>query len=292
MVEGGSDITRQVEMEKIAVALDGSEAAASALRWAVDIAKRSNTPIVGVNALYVAWGDTGIEQRRRRTAEQQERVEEEWLAPATESGVATEAVVGVGDPREVVLTTALSAGADLVVMGRTGSGGGPGFLHLGSVAEHAAHHTTLPLAVIPTEAPTAIRTIVVGVDGSAESLRALAWAGDVARSVGADVVAVQVMEPLLEWTPASSPDNWRRDVERDLREWALPLTDAGVSVTAVAQRNLHPADGLLGVATTRGADLLVVGARGLGGFKSLRVGGVALKVLHRVTLPLVLVPPA
>lgn len=277
-------------MKKIAVGLDGSAAADSALCWAIGLSTRSEARILGINALYVAWSGTGSEERRQRMAEQRERLEQEWLGPAREAGLATDAVVGDGDPRDIILDTALSAGADLLVLGRTGSGGGPGFLHLGSVVEYAAHHATLPLAVIPAGAPPIMRRIVVGVDGSTESRLALEWAGDVAKTMDAEVVAVQVMEPFLEWTPSSSPDNWRRDVERNVEEWAKPLTEAGVSVTSVAQRDLHPADGLIGVAAARHADLLVVGARGLGGFTSLRAGGVALKVLHRVGLPLVLTP--
>lgn len=277
-------------MKKIAVGLDGSAAADSALRWAIGLATKSDARILGINALHAAWSGTGPEERRQRLAEQQVRLEQDWLGRARDAGLAIDAVVGDGDPRGIVLDTARSAGADLLVLGRTGSGGGPGFLHLGSVVEYAAHHATLPLAVIPAGAPTVVQRVVVGVDGSTESRLALQWAGDVARTSHAEVVAVQVMEPFLEWTPSSSPDNWRRDVERDLEEWAKSLIEDGISVTSVAQRDLHPADGLIGVATARHADLLVVGARGLGGFTNLRAGGVALKVLHRVGLPLVLRP--
>lgn len=277
-------------MKKIAVGLDGSAAADSALRWAIGLATRSEARILGINALHVAWSGVGPEERQKRLTEQRERLEQDWLGPATGAGLTTDAVVDDGDPRDIILDAAVSAGAELLVLGRTGSGGGPGFLHLGSVVEHAAHHARLPLAVIPVGAPTVMRRIVVGVDGSAESRLALEWAGGVAKTMDAEVVAVQVMEPFLEWTPSSSPDNWRRDVERDLAKWAKPLTDAGLSVTSVAQRDLHPADGLIGVAAARQADLLVVGLRGLGGFTSLRAGGVALKVLHRVGLPLVLMP--
>ena len=118
----------------------------------------------------------------------------------------------------------------------------------------------------------------------------MAWVAEVAPALKASVVAVQVEEPYFEWTPVSSPDNWRRDVERNIKDWTSQLAESGVSVLALAQRDLHPADGLIGVATARHADLLVIGTRGVGGFTGLRAGGVALKVLHRASLPLVLVP--
>jgi nucleotide-binding universal stress UspA family protein len=40
------------------------------------------------------------------------------------------------------------------------------------------------------------------------------------------------------------------------------------------------------------ADLLVIGTRGAGRFSGVRIGGVAMKVLHQASLPVVLVPPA
>ena len=277
-------------METIAIGLDGSAAAASALLWTVDLAGRTGASVVGLNAFQTSWTRPEPPDRAEQIAKRRAQLEREWLNPATAAGLAVESVVRDGDPRDVILEVARGGGADLLVLGRSGSGGGPGFLHLGSVAEHAAHHTTIPLAVIPAGAPTTLRRLVVGVDGSTESRLALEWAGSVAQAMDAEVVAVQVMEPFLEWTPATSPNNWRRDVESNIEEWALPLTEAGVSVIPVAQRDLHPADALIGITASRQADLLVVGTRGLGGFKTLHAGGVALKVLHRIGVPLVMVP--
>ncbi|MDH3301507.1 MAG: universal stress protein [Acidimicrobiia bacterium] len=278
-------------METIAVGLDGSAASAAALLWTVDLAVTIGARVVGINAFHTPWTEPEPLDRQQLKAERKEQLERDWLGPAAKAGLTVDSVISDGDPRDVVLDAARTAGADLLVLGRIGSGGGPGFLHLGSLAEYAAHHAALPVAVIPAGAPTPIGRIVVGVDGSTESRQALAWAGDVAKATESELVAVQVMEPFLEWTPVSSPDNWRRDVEHSLTEWAKPLTDSGVSVVPLAQRDLHPADGLIGVAASRQADLVVVGTRGLGGFLTLRAGGVALKILHRIGLPLVLVPP-
>jgi len=277
-------------MERIAVGLDGSAAAGSALRWAVMLSAATDAGIYGIHAYQCPWSEVRPEDHRRLMGERSELLRDVWLAPASDAGIEPEVLVRPGDPRDVILDAAVEAGAQILVLGRTGSGGGPGVLHLGSVVEHAAHHTGIPLAVIPCGASDAIGRIVVGVDGSADSLSALQWAGDVALTTNAEIVAVQVMDPLVEWTPATSPDNWRQVAERDLEAWTAPLVDAGLPVTLIAQRDLHPADGLLGVAAARQADALVVGTRGLGGFFGLRAGGVALKVLHRAGVPLVLVP--
>ena len=78
--------------------------------------------------------------------------------------------------------------------------------------------------------------------------------------------------------------------QQDVTTWAAPIEEAGVPVTPVAVRNVRPADGLLLAAAEHEADLLVVGTRGLGGFSGLRIGGTALRLLHRAELPLVAVP--
>ncbi len=136
-----------------------------------------------------------------------------------------------------------------------------------------------------------IRRIVVGVDGSAAAEAALVWARDEARRWGAEVLAVQAWEftPLvvatdapvdLEALRAGTHESLRRQVEA-----VFGADDPTVESRAVedlpAQALLHAADG---------ADLLVLGSRGLGGVKSFFLGSVSAKVLHDAPCPVVVVP--
>lgn len=276
-------------MERIAVGVDGSAGSASALAWAGGLAAATGAELVLVNALPRSADTTSPAERSGLVESRRAHVRDNWAGAASGARV-SDVVVREGDPRDVVLPAAEAARADLLVLGRTGSGGSPGFLHLGSVVEHAIHHTPLPLAVIPAGWRPGASCIAVGVDGSAASCRALRWVGELAPALGASLVAVRVHEPVLEWTPVSSAENWRREVEREIEEWARPAIDAGVKVTAIAQRDVHPADGLLGAAAMQNADVVVIGTRGLGGISGLRAGGVTLKVLHRATVPLIVVP--
>jgi nucleotide-binding universal stress UspA family protein len=277
-------------MKRFVVGVDGSAAAAAALQWAGALAGVTGAEIVAVNSFEKPWAEFTLADHERLVEERHRLLGGAWIRPTIDTGVSVRTVVRNGDPRDVVLSVARDEGADLVVLGRTGEGGGPGFLHLGSVVEHAAHHTSLPLAVIPSTASGPIERIVLGIDGSAHSTLAVDWCANLAKATNATVVAMTVWEPYLEWTPASSPYNWRRDLERQLAKWAAPISDAGTTVEYVIQRDLHPSDGLLGVASARSGDVLVVGARGAGGFSGLRAGGVAIKVLHRASLPVVMVP--
>ncbi|MDH3752512.1 MAG: universal stress protein [Acidimicrobiia bacterium] len=279
-------------MKPFVVGVDGSAAAAAALRWAAELAVVVDTEILALNAFERPYAELSPEENERLVLERRSRLAEDWIRPALEIGASVRTRVHGGDPREVVLELAEAEDASVLVLGRTGRSGGPGFLHLGSVVEHVAHHTRQPLAVIPETASGPIRRIILGVDGSPESLHAVTWCAEIARAVEATVVAVTVDEPSYEWAPASSPKNWRRDVEHGIDQLVAPLAAAGTAVTSLAQRNRHPADGLLDAASERGGDLLVIGTRGAGGFTGLRAGGVAMKVLHRASLPLVLVPPS
>jgi nucleotide-binding universal stress UspA family protein len=74
-------------------------------------------------------------------------------------------------------------------------------------------------------------------------------------------------------------------------DWTGPLAALGDRFESTTRSGTPVADTLLDVAAEVHADLLVVGTRGLGGFTGLRIGGVALAVLHRCDRPVVLVPP-
>lgn len=279
-------------MRRVVVGVDGSSVAGDAVAWAGRLAAGVGAEVLAVYCFQRPYSEMPPDVHDRLWSEAERALAENWVEPALDAGAEVRTLVREGDPRDQLMAVADDEGADLLVLGRTGAGGGPGFLHLGSLVEHAAHHCSIPMAVIPAGWSRAIERIVVGVDGSEDSRSAIAWVAEVAPAWDASVVAVQVQEPFVEWTPASSPANWRRDVERHIEEWTAPLRESGVSVVSVAQEDLHPADGLLGVAAARSGDLLVIGTRGLGGFVGLRAGGVALKVLHHASLPLVLIPGA
>ena len=277
-------------MKSFIVGVDGSKASEAALRWASRVAASSGAELLAVHSYENPYAEVSPDDHDRLMAARAEELEE-WTRPAAEAGATVRTEVLDGDPRTSLMSRVETDPPDLLVLGRTGRSGGPGFLHLGSMVEHAAHHAQCPLAVIPSDSGGDVRRIVLGVDGSEPAAAAIDWCARFAASTGAEVLAVAVREPVVEFTPAWDEHNWRRRVESAVAEWEQPLVDAGVTVETLPTENLHPADGLLGVASARNADLLVLGTRGAGGFAGLRFGGVAIKVLHRATLPLVLVPP-
>ncbi len=137
--------------------------------------------------------------------------------------------------------------------------------------------------------------IVVGVDGSAASRAALHWAAREARLRGAHLEVVHAWElPALvvagdggAGVPVIAPGELEQAAEDLVRREAAAITAAQcLEVTASIVRG-HPAHALIEAA--RGADLLVVGSRGHGGFVGMLMGSVSNHVVHHAGCPVVVV---
>jgi nucleotide-binding universal stress UspA family protein len=138
--------------------------------------------------------------------------------------------------------------------------------------------------------------IVVGADGSEGAVQALRFAIEEARIRGAELRAVTAwhVPPAVYgsgWAPATTDlDEFRKLAESALRESVeeAGAAEAGVEVAPVVREG-NPVDVLL--AESEGADLLVLGTRGMGGFKGLLLGSVSQQCAHHATCPVVIVPP-
>ena len=134
--------------------------------------------------------------------------------------------------------------------------------------------------------------IVVGVDGSDNAGRALECAIDVARAVDAEVVAVHSVGLLERLASGQTPDG---DLPyADVRHvfdtvWCAALDSAKVRSLRLL-RDGNPVSVLLEVADELGADLIVVGSRGLGGYPELLLGSTSTQVAQHSTRPVLIVP--
>ncbi|HEY1331817.1 MAG TPA: universal stress protein [Actinomycetota bacterium] len=137
--------------------------------------------------------------------------------------------------------------------------------------------------------------IVVGVDGSETARRAAHWAAEEAKVRGADLDLVMAWE-----VPVSAYGYGFAVVNEDMIKGFVKqaedcLADAVEAIRPDAP-NLHietnvvegnAAEMLL--RASRDADLLVVGSRGLGGFRELLLGSVSQHCAHHATCPVVIV---
>jgi nucleotide-binding universal stress UspA family protein len=137
--------------------------------------------------------------------------------------------------------------------------------------------------------PPEARRIVVGVDGSAGSRRALRRAAEEARAHGASIEVVTAWNMLDQVTATKfDPDYGDERARADIEEVVAAVLGEDAPEVSLRIENDLPARALLEAA--EGAWLLVVGSRGLGGFKGLLLGSVSQQVAHHAPCPVLIVP--
>lgn len=139
--------------------------------------------------------------------------------------------------------------------------------------------------------------IVVGVDGSGHSQRALEWAAREAALRQVPLTVITVRQPAMGWRgivslPGDRPatEQLRQNVKAETDEILEQIGDRRPPEVSVEAINGTPAEALLGAADE--ADLLVVGSRGAGGFTRLLLGSVSTHVTHHARCAVVVIPPA
>ena len=135
--------------------------------------------------------------------------------------------------------------------------------------------------------------VVVGVDGSESSMAALRVAVEEAKTRGAKLrIVVAWHIPLAVYTDGlPPPEDITSDMQgaaQEIAEQAEAAVPAGVEYEAKLCEG-QAADVL--VEESAGAEVLVVGSRGLGGFARLVLGSVSQHVSHHAKCPVVIVPP-
>lgn len=138
--------------------------------------------------------------------------------------------------------------------------------------------------------------IIVAVDGSEHSLRAVAWCAKYAQKLGAEVIAVHAVEvPVyaapfgMVPTPIYVPEDHEKLRDVLVNQWCEPLARLQVPFKPEVTEG-YPSDVICRVAEDEYADLVVVGRRGRGGFAELLLGSTSHQLAHHLGRPLVIVP--
>ena len=205
-----------------------------------------------------------------------------------------------GDPAREILAAADEQEADLVVVGSKGLRGVEGFL-LGSVARNVAKHSRR--AVLVARAPlNGVRAAVVATDGSDHAKHAAAFAARFPVPEGADVTILNVIRPYTPFpglfpTDREEFDTAVQEVREKQHEAASALTADARSRFTETGRTVHaevhegdPAAQILAAADEKGADLMVIGARGTSLIEGLLVGSVADRLLKEARCSVLVVP--
>lgn len=140
--------------------------------------------------------------------------------------------------------------------------------------------------------------VIVGVDGSETARKAVRWAAREAKLRGMKLELVSAWEiPIYSYAygygfgPAISEEMMKSLTARAEDHLAEALDEARAEAREVQIETIavegQPAKVLVEVA--KGADLLVVGSRGLGGFRELLLGSVSQQCAQHATCPVVIV---
>jgi nucleotide-binding universal stress UspA family protein len=139
--------------------------------------------------------------------------------------------------------------------------------------------------------------IIVGIDDSANAQAVLDWAAREAGIQHADLTVMTVVPTIVsQWTgqPLHYPgaeeavEKARQGAQEKVAKSASDSGDPQPSSITVQAFDGSPAQALIDA--SRDADLVIVGARGSGGFASLMLGSVSTQVAHHAACPVVIVP--
>lgn len=289
----------------IVVAVDGSEASKNAVRWAANTADKRGIPLRLATSYTVPqylYAEGMMPPQELFDELQQEALDKiedaRTLAHEVAPGIKIGHTVAEGSPIDMLLD--MSKDVTMLVLGSRGLGGLSGMV-LGSVSASVVSHADCPVVVVREDNPVTDNNkygpIVVGVDGSDVSQKATEYAFAEADARNAELIAVhtwmdmQAQSSLAGLTAAQG--EWE-EIENEqvklLSERLSPLMEKypNVSMTKVITRD-RPVRALADQA--EGAQLLVVGSHGRGGFKGMLIGSTSRALLQSAPCPLMVVRP-
>ncbi|GAA3434917.1 universal stress protein [Kutzneria kofuensis] len=292
-------MTSNVVGRQIVAAVDGSQSALDAVRWAADEAARRGMALQLTHAMSfgaIAYG--GAYAWPKGYFEAVEHAGRVFLADAeslvhkSHPGLSVTTQLVEGSPVPVLVDA--SEHAALIVLGSRGLGGFTGIL-IGSTATATIARAHCPVVVVRGDQPAPDGPVVVGVDGSPTSEDALAWAYEEASSRGVELVAVH------GWTEFASESSyafarqfivdWDAVQTRQEQHLAERLAGYAEKYPDVTVRRVVEgcrARQLL-LDQARGAQLVVVGSRGRAELGGLLLGSTSQALIRHAPCPVLVV---
>ena len=282
---------------RLLVAVDDSDAAGAAASFAIWLAGTAGADVTLLHAcpdLHSAqhappMADpaafrAAAEHRLAETTEWQRRLKN--IEDYAVAGARVRSWVVRGRPASAVLDAATELDSDVILIGSRGLGSTRGRL-LGSVSSQVVDHARGSVMVFPARqesSPAHIASVIVGVDGSPGAAPAIAAGTTLASALDARLVLLTAFESPTALTPPTDlPARLQRDAERVL---ATARASVPADIEVVEQLRAGPPRQMLLAAGERfGPSVLVVGTRGLGGFRGLLLGSTSRSILHDASCP-------
>jgi nucleotide-binding universal stress UspA family protein len=280
----------------VVVGVEDSPSAAEAIRWGWRLADASGGSLRAVRAWMYGrlTALPGIErlpdpaEMDERTREEARRIVEDVLGSAPKVDV----LVVRGPARHALLAEISAHTPDLVVVGRRGLGPVDARL-LGSVGRRLVEAAPCPVVLMPDRSSLSTAdapVLVVGLDGSEHSTRALRVAADIAEPLGGELVLAHVAGPAHHDAAGQAiPDS------EGFEHPVLRAASEMLAGRSIRHRGLllwgDPRSALETAVEDLDADLLVLAARGTGGISRLVLGSVSSYFVQHGQRPVAVVPP-
>jgi nucleotide-binding universal stress UspA family protein len=294
---------------RILLAADGSEGAQLAATAAVDLAKSTGSELHLVSVFpgpeyalpyYETQSpDAAARLRSEAREERQEVLDErvEWIREA--GGSVAQRHIREGDTAQEIVGLAEELGAGLIAVGSRGLGRVSRML-MGNVSDAVVRHAHCPVMVVRGlargQASAFPSKILLATDASEESRLAATTAADVAQRTGSELHVVHVGE----LRPVIHPERHgyharyeelREGAQRQLEKQVEEIVSTGGSVARAHLRMGRPDEEIVLLGEETGADLIVMGSRGLGGIRRALMGSVSDSVVRHAHCPVMVVRP-
>jgi len=267
---------RLLTLRKILVATDFEESSRAALTTARALAEAADAEI------HVAH------------ISHDQRESDSLAALIDDVGLNAHRHVRSGDPAHAINLLSDEIGADAILLGpHRKRAEAKGRSALGSTAMAVVTNAAVPCLVVTQALHIPLSRTVVAVDLS-DSARgtlavALTWTSALRGRDASSTTALTA----LHVSQSALAANRKRELEQLFAEVRNEAGDwAGATIESVTEENANTAAGIAQYARAHGADLVVLGTRGLGQERMGRLGSVAAEVMQQVETPVLLVPPS
>jgi nucleotide-binding universal stress UspA family protein len=275
-------------MNEFVVGVDGSDNSRIALRWAADAAAAAGARVRAVQSwihprsalLPIAPVPVSAEDMDEQTHREITTIATDTLG----SSAAVTTDVLRGPPAGALLHTVVPD--SVLVLGSRGLGGFAGLL-LGSVSQECVEYASCPVVVVRTDRTVGDGDVIlVGKDGSEGAQRALAWALALASATGAGLRAVHAWRAIESERPPRIGERLRSRAAAAVQGWTQEVGDEIES----DETEGDPRDVLVRAAERYAPALTVVGRRGAGGLRSMRLGSTANHLVRHTSTNVAVVP--
>ena len=289
-----------MEFKKILVPVDFSDCSNKALEYAILFGEKYGAVLTLFHVVALFQEDVGETERMQELEEivkrQEEKIRKQMSGSkekVTARGVSVNTVIQRGiNPADTILEFLDEQDFDLVIMGTHGRTGLKHVLQ-GSVAEKVVRLSPVPVLTIHREVQKYdFDDIVVPIDFSAHSLKAVEYATDLAQTFNSRLYFLHVIEQEIHPSFYAAGVTSIFEIDHDLKERVVQnmqefvedfLDESMTTEYVVREGKAHRE--IVEFAKEKGMDLIVIATHGLSGLEYLLLGSTTEKVVRWATCP-------